>query len=189
MTIIIVDNGKGAQNIAAIVRGSKIVKPTSIPENEDGYILSDGVLDKKLEKINIEFIQKTDKPILGIGIGAVYLAEAFEAKTKPFAGAVKNDRLMMKQRSGLLLDVNKVIMVVCDTKTTIDALPECFGIIASSPKNPFAMFEYGRNIEVEVDEPLPFTGLLFNPEMGGDGLVILKNYHKFVTEVWSKYHK
>jgi len=188
MAIIIVDNGKGAQEIARVIRGSKIVKPASIPEKEDGYILSDGSLDKKTEKANVDFIQKNSKPILGIGVGAVYLAEAFEAKPKSFTGAVKNEKIIMKQRSGLLLDLKKIVAVICDTKTTVDQLPECFGIIAASPKNPYAMFEYGKNLEVEVDEQLPFYGVMFNPELGLDGLRILKNFEKFVIEVWSKYH-
>ncbi|MFH1630632.1 MAG: hypothetical protein ABIA21_00205 [Candidatus Aenigmatarchaeota archaeon] len=187
MSIIIVDNGKGAMEIARIIRGSKIVKPTSIPDKENGYILSDGPLDKKTEKTNIDFINKNEKPLLGIGTGAVCLAEAFEAKAKPFS-PVKNEKIIMKQRSGLLLDLKKIISVICDTKISIDNLPECFGIIASSTKNPYAMFEYGRNVDVEVDKQLPFYGLIFNPELGLDGLKILKNFEKFVIEVWNKYH-
>src|SRR6185503_18502273 len=104
--IVIVDNGKGAQDIARFIRGSKeIVKPADAAKPKaTAYILSDG--DMKNQAANIKLIEKTTKPILAIGAGYIFLGAAFGAKPKP-AKMDKNDRLKIERPSPLTLDLKK----------------------------------------------------------------------------------
>ena len=55
--LVVVDNGKGANNVANLVRTSKrIVTPKEINSvNADAYILSDG--EMKNEKANISMLK------------------------------------------------------------------------------------------------------------------------------------
>ena len=72
--IAIVDNGKGADNIARMIRGTKvIVKPDKISA-ASAYILSDG--DMKNQKHNEKLIKSTRRPLLAIGVGSLFLAAA-----------------------------------------------------------------------------------------------------------------
>ena len=183
--IAIIDNGKGADKIAAILRGSKIFSSKDkIPENADAYILSDGDMDPKMEKANIELIQKLGVPVLAVGIGSIYLAKAYGGKAKELKLKVSN--LTIKQKSPLLLDLKKMFSVVDGQKYFISECPECFGVLAGAPGYDYAMIQFGTNPEID-EEPLPIFGMHFNPEGGLDGIKILKNFQSFV-EVWGKYH-
>jgi len=184
--IVIVNNGKGAEEISRIIRGSKIVKPPAIPSEADAYILSDGVVSKEVEKYNIALINRNkNKPILGIGAGYIYLGMAFGAKAKA-SSCAKNNKITIKARSPLFLDLKKIISVVDEQKQTLANIPEEFIGIASCGKNEFEIIQHG-NPELEM-EPLPFFGVHFNPELGLDGFMVLKNFERFV-EIWAKYHK
>lgn len=183
--IAIVDNGKGADRIAQLVRGSKIVKPTAVPA-ADAYILSDGQLSPAIEKANIALIKSNKMPLLGIGAGYLCVGLAYGAKTKP-AGCAKNERLTITQRSPILLDLKKSFTVVNEQKLMLDGLPPVLGAVAACTKNPNAVIQHGANLDNPIDSPLPQFGVHFNPELGMEGIVILNNFVRFV-DMWKKYH-
>jgi len=183
--IAIVDNGKGADRISQLVRGSKVVKPGAIPA-ADAYILSDGQPSPAIEKANISLIKANKSPILGIGIGYIYIGLAYGAKTK-LSACAKNERVTATQRSPILLDLRKSFTVVNDQKLMLDVLPPALGAVAECPKNPNAVIQHGANLDNPIDSPLPQFGVHFNPELGMEGVAILSNFSRFV-EMWKKYH-
>lgn len=170
----IVDNGKGAEQIARMVRGAKtIVKPEKIDSKASAYILSDGEL--KNQKANEKLIKSTDKPLLAIGAASLFLVGAYGAKAakgKP----EKQVRVKIDHPCSLTLDMKKMFVAFSSCDWMIDELPENFEVFASS-KYP--------EIIGEIEKP--FFGVHFNPEMGADGMKIIDNFVKFV-EVWEKYH-
>jgi len=183
--IIIVDNGRGADRISQLVRGSKVVKPNSVPE-ADAYILSDGQLTPAIEKANVALVKAAKAPILGIGAGSLCIGIAHGAKTKATTPS-KNERLTITQRSPILLDLKKNFTAVSEQKLMLGELPSVLGSMASTAKNSNAIIQHGANLEAPVDSPLPQFGVNFNPELGLDGSIILRNFVQFV-EMWKKYH-
>jgi anthranilate/para-aminobenzoate synthase component II len=184
--IVIVDNGKGADEISRIVRSSKITKPNNIP-SADAYILSDGIgVNSRDQKDLSALIKKTNRPVLAVGLGYVYLGAAFGASPKA-ASADKTEKVTIKQRSPILLDLKKTFSVICNQKYVLDSCPDGFGPVASSPRNELEIIQHGAIIGEVVDDPLPLFGVRFNPEAGLDGRKIIDNFVKFV-EVWNKYH-
>ena len=174
--IAIVDNGKGADNIARMIRGAKvIVKPDKIDNKASAYILSDG--DMKHQKSNDKLIKSTEKPLMGIGMGSVFLAAAYGAKIGK-SKAEKQARVKIEHACALTLDMKKMFVAFKSCDSALEDLPENFNIFASS-KYPFEIIG-------EIEKP--FFGVHFNPEMGADGLKIIDNFVKFV-EIWEKYHK
>ena len=176
--LAIVDNGRGAEEIARFVRASKqIIKPSEIGKvKASAYILSDG--DIKNKKACIDLIKKCEKPLLALGIGSVFLAAAFGAKAVPIK-ADKSVKIKIERPSTLTTDMKKLFSVVNNCQHGIDDLPEQFDVFASSQKYDFEIIGHVEN---------PFFGVHFNPELGADGFQILNNFVKFV-EVWEKYHK
>ena len=173
--IAIVDNGKGADNIARMIRGQKsIVKPNKISV-ASAYILSDG--DLKNQKYNEKLIKSTDKPLMAIGTASVFLAEAFGAKMTK-GKSEKQARIKIEHPCALTLDTKKMFVVFKNCDVMLEDLPENFNVFASS-KYPFEIIG-------EIEKP--FFGVHFNPEMGADGLKIIDNFVKFVG-IWEKYHK
>ena len=173
--ITIVDNGKGAEQIARMIRGQKtIVKPNKIDAKASAIILSDG--DMKNQKHNESIIKSFDKPLLAIGAGYLFLAASYGAKIIP-AKPEKQVRAKVDRACPLTLDLKKMFTAVKSCSSALDDLPENFDVIASS-KEP----------EIIADIEKPFFGVHFNPEMGLDGMKIIDNFVKFV-EVWEKYHK
>ena len=183
--IVIVDNGKGADRLAQLIRGSKIVKPNAIPDAE-AYILSDGNLTPAIEKVNVALIKSKKAPILGIGAGYLCVGLAYGAKTKT-SSCAKNERLTLAQRSPILLDLKKNFSAVVEQKLMLDVLPEEIGVIVSCQKNPNAGIQHGANLAAPVDSPLPHFGVHFSPELGMEGIIVLNNFSHFV-EMWKKYH-
>jgi GMP synthase-like glutamine amidotransferase len=176
--IVIVDNGKGAQQLAQLIRmKNAVTDPKKVPDKASAYILSDGTANKDVQK-NIDKILKSNKPVLGVGLGAAYLAAAFGASIKETKSS-RQERVSIKKPCPLLLDLRRVFAVVKDSKYAINEAPENFFVMASSQKYPF---------EVIMDNQNPFFGVAFNPELGGDGRMILTNFERFV-EMWEKYHK
>ncbi|MBI3190678.1 hypothetical protein HYZ41_03160 [archaeon] len=176
--IAIVDNGKGANEIARFIRGSKeIVKPSeALKVKTSGYILSDG--DMKHQKDNIKLIEKSNKPILGIGAGYIFLGAAYGAKPK--AGKIeKTDHVKIEHPCPLTLDLKRMFVVMQTCNHVFAELPENFTVIASSAKYEFKIISESEK---------PFFGVHFNPELGGDGPKIIDNFVKFI-DIWEKYHK
>ncbi|MFH0832208.1 MAG: hypothetical protein V1900_00600 [Candidatus Aenigmatarchaeota archaeon] len=175
--LVIIDNGKGANEISSITR-AKIATPKSIPK-ADAYILSDGILSKDNQKANVNLIKCFDKPLLCIGLGSSFLGAAFGAQIKEIKAAKKQERLNLNIPCPLTLDLKKFFNVVNDSKYTIGNLPDNFNVVASSSGVEFGIIQ-------EMSKP--FFGVQFNPELGGDGIKILQNFVRFV-EIWAKYHK
>jgi len=171
----IIDNGKGAEQIARLVRGQKVVvKPEKADMKSSAFILSDG--DMKNQKHNEKIIKGTDKPLLAIGVASIFLVGAYGAKSakgKP----EKQVRVKIDRPCSLTLDMKKMFVAFSNCDGVIDELPENFEVFASS-KYP--------EIIGEVEKP--FFGVHFNPEMGADGIKIIDNFVKFV-EIWEKYHR
>ena len=176
--LAIVDNGKGAEEIARFVRAPKeIIKPAEAEKSKaSGFILSDG--DMKNQKVNEKLLQKINKPVLAIGAGYVFLATAYGAKTKT-AKFGKMEMVKIEHPCPLTLDLKKVFSVMQTCAHAIDSLPENFSVIASSQK-------YQYKIIQEMKKP--FFGVHFNPELGADGIKIIDNFVKFAG-IWEKYNK
>lgn len=185
MAIVIVDNGRGADTIAQLVRGAKVVKPNSIPDAQ-AYILSDGAMDKSAEKANIALISKTHRPVLGVGVGYIYVGLAFGATTKN-GGCAKIEKITTTHRSPILLDLKKMFSVNDGQKLTLADIPAELGAVAKSAKNEFEVIQHGANLDNPVDAK-PIFGTHFNPEAGLDGITVLKNFARFV-ELYNKYHR
>jgi GMP synthase-like glutamine amidotransferase len=175
--LVIVDNGKGSNEIVNSIRASKIVtNPKKFVEGS-AYILSDG--DLKNEKDNIKLINKIDKPILAIGSGYLFLASAFGAKIKKVPKTEKKERIMIKKPCPLVLDLKRAFEVFECYQHVISDLPENFGVIAKSHHYEF---------EIIQDIEKPFFGVHFCPEQGLDGRKVINNFVNFV-DLWEKYHK
>lgn len=183
--ISIVDNGKGADRLAQLVRGSKIIKPGA-SQVADAYILSDGQLTPAIEKANVSLIKSCKVPVLGIGVGYLCVGLAYGAKTRT-ASCSKNEKITVTQRSPIFLDLKKNFSVVSEQKHMLDGLPDVLGVVATCAKNPNAAIQHGANLDNPIDSPLPQFGVHFNPELGMDGIAILNNFSRFV-EMWKKYH-
>jgi len=176
--IVIVDNGKGAEDIARFIRAQKtIVKPKDAASAKgSAYILSDG--DLKNQRDNVKLIEKTNKPLLGIGAGYVFLGAAFGAKAVPTKGG-KIETVKIERPSPLTLDMKKMFSVVQTVTHGFQDLPENFNVFASSSKYEFKIIQENEK---------PFFGVHFNPEQGSEGIKILDNFCRFV-EIWEKYHR
>ena len=172
--IVIVDNGKGAEQIARMIRGTKnIVKPDKVDMKASAFILSDG--DMKNQKHNEKIIKGVEKPLLAIGTSSLFLAAAYGAKIGK-GKLEKQSHVKIDRPCALTLDMKKMFVVFNGCDGMIDDVPENFTVFASS-KYP----------EIIGEMEKPFFGVHFNPEMGADGMKIIDNFVKFV-EVWEKYH-
>lgn len=178
--IVIIDNGKGAQQIADFIRSKKtVVKPKDMPDKASGYILSDGALSKDSQKAVSNLLKKTSAPVLGIGVGHGYVAAAFGAVIKENRNPHKQDTVAIKKPCPLLLDLKRMFTVMDECRYIFEELPENFSIVASSPKHEFEVVQENEN---------PFFGVHFNPELGMEGRKILDNFVHFV-DMWGKYHR
>ena len=173
--IVIVDNGKGAEQIMKMVRGQKAVaKPDKVDMKASAFILSDG--DMKNQKHNEKIIKSTEKPLLAIGTGSLFLAAAYGAKISK-GKLEKQSRVKIDRPCALTLDMKKMFVAFNGCGAMIDDVPENFTVFASS-KYP----------EIIGEMEKPFFGVHFNPEMGADGMKIIDNFVKF-AEVWGKYNR
>ena len=176
--LLIVNNGKGAEELSQLVRmPNKIISPKDAMEKASAYILSDG--DIKHQKENEKLIKSTDKPVLGIGIGCLFIGAAHGAKIKSVPKVERTERLTLKRPCPLTLDLKKMFAVVESYHHVLQDVPEECNVWASSPK-------YEHEIISFADKP--FFGVQFNPEKGADGRIILTNFERFVG-VWEKYHR
>ena len=177
--LLVVDNGIGAEEIAQMVRVQhQVVKPQdALKQKASGYILTDGSDSQK--KANIDIINNSKMPVLGIGIGCAFLAEAFDSVVKKCPKKEGMEMLKMERPGPLVVDMKRSFNVYDSYSWRIEELTENFDVIARSPKYDFEMIMEMEN---------PFFGVHFAPWKGGDGMVILQNFVKFI-EVWEKYHK
>ena len=176
--ITIVDNGKGAHKISRLLRTkNNVVKPG---ENADGsaFIITDGEKPENIHK-DLKKIIERNVPVLAIGLGAFYIYEMLGAKITKTSAAKKQEKLSIDNPSPMLLDLKKMFTVLSNCSFESDGLPENFFVIASSRSNDCWLVQ---------DVQMPLFCANFNPELGLDGLKILRNFEKFL-EVWEKYHK
>jgi anthranilate synthase/phosphoribosyltransferase len=179
--LVIVNNGKGAENISRFMRVQhKIIKPKDkIPEKVSGVIFSDGKISKDAQLKAKMFIDKGTVPVMFVGNGYRCMMSCMNTVVKEIKVSKKQERLIMAKPCPLLLDVKKAFSVIKDADFLVSNLPENLNPIARSQKNEFEMVQ---------DIEKPFFGLNFNPELGLDGFKILQNFSNFI-EVWEKYHK
>lgn len=178
--LVIIDNGKGAEDISMGIRLKKVVvKPKDIPSKASGYIVSDGALKKDAQKAVAALLKTTNKPVLGIGLGHAYIAAAFGAVIKENKSPHKQDSVSIKKPCPLLLNLKRLFTVMDESRYIFDKLPENFAVAASSPKHEFEVIQHLER---------PFYGVHFNPELGMEGMKVLDNFCRFV-EMWKKYHK
>ncbi|MBI2579865.1 MAG: hypothetical protein HYW27_03110 [Candidatus Aenigmarchaeota archaeon] len=176
--ITVVDNGRGAQEISHLLRAkSTVAKPKDAKEGP--FIISDGRWSPESQKIISRLLEKTGKPVMGIGAGMGFLAAFCGAPVKESKAMQKQESVSLKKPSPLLLDFRRVFTVVETGNCVVQELPENFSVHASSKSCEF---------EVIQDMERPFFGVHFNPELGQDGVRILGNFEKFIN-VWEKYHK
>ncbi len=178
MAIVIVDNGKGASSIASSVYGSEIIKPGEISsvKNASAWILTDGQPTSENKKC-IGLVQSTNKPLMGIGLGYLYLASAFGAEIEK-GDAKRGIKVTITRNCALTNNFRKFFMAVNDCKFSLKELPDCFDVMAKS----------GYEYEIIADMENPFFGVHFNPELSAETMIMFRNFQKFV-EVWEKYHK
>jgi len=175
----IIDNGKGADKISQLVKGKKtVVTPEKAKtlENFSAVILSDGNI--KNEKANLKLLETAAGPVLGIGAGAMFIGTAFGSTYKEVKPE-KQKMLRLVKPGPIVRDLKKTFKVACECGYAFNEITENFGVVASSPKNEF---------EILQDMETPFFCVSFNPELGFDGITIIKNFQTFV-EVWKKYNK
>ncbi len=179
LMLVIVNNGKGADEISRMVRmPNKVVKPAEASSvKASGYILSDGSLS--YQKENEKIIKSSTKPILGIGAGSLFIAAAFGGKIKKTAKTERVERLILEKPCPLTLDLKRNFTVFENYENVIDELPESFEPMARSAKYEFEIILHSEN---------PLFGVQFSPEKGGEGRIILTNFERFV-EIWERYHK
>ncbi len=177
--LLIVNNGKGAEELSSLIRTpNKIVKPGEAASiKASGYILSDG--DLKNQKDNEKIIKSSTKPVLGVGVGSLFIAAAFGGTIKKAPKTERMERVVLEKPCPLTLDMKKNFTVFESYENVIDNLPESFEPMARSSK-------YGFEIILHSESPL--FGVQFAPEKGGDGRMVLTNFERFVG-VWEKYHK
>ena len=176
--IVIVDNGTGAQEISRFLKSKNAIMKhnDALKAKAGGYILSDG--DPKNMEANLDILDKSEVPVLGIGAGGLFIGAAYEAEVTPMKFA-KTETLSVKKPCPLTLDMKKNFMVAKSCSFGFLSVPENFNIIASSKA-----YKY----EILQEAESPFFILSFNPELGMEGRQILANFEKFV-EVWKEYHK
>ncbi len=175
--IVIVDNGKGSEQISTYIREKTvIVDPKKANSYDaDAYILTDG--DIKHKTANSKLIKAVSVPVLGIGVGSLFIANVYGSKITKYNGK-KKKRVILKKACPLTLNMKKFFVVSTDCEHALNDLPENFGIVASSTDYEYEIFQ-------EFEKPL--FGVHFSsqsPEL----VTIVKNFSKFL-EVWEKYHK
>ncbi len=178
--IVIVDNGKGSEEISQILRfKNEIVSPKeAMSEKPRAYILTDGSMKKDNHAACEKIIKMAKEPVLGIGLGAAIIAASYGAKIRGVKTKQSEERIVLKKPCPLLLDLKRNFVAVKSSSYTIDALPENFTEVASS--------KAGAEAFMEVVQP--HFGVQFNPELGCDGQLVLNNFAKLV-EIWEKYHR
>ncbi len=177
--LLIVDNGVGSEEIARIVRiPHEVVKPNSAAGTKaSGFILTDG--DEKHKAANIEIINNSKVPVLAVGAGCAFLAEAFDSVVKKVPKVERMEMLKVERPGPLVVDMKRSFSVYDSYTWKIEEMTENFDVVARSPKYDF---------EIIMEMENPFFGIHFAPWKGGDGMTVLQNFVKFI-EVWEKYHK
>lgn len=178
--IIVIDNGNGAQEISQSLRfRNEVATPKEAgKEKACAYIISDGAMKKDSQSLCSGLLKNAKEPVLGIGLGAALVASHYGAKIKEIKTKQSQEIVMMKKPCPLLLDLKRKFTVMKASKYSIVEMPENLSEVASSKSG----------TEIFMESSMPHFGVQFNPELGGEGRVILNNFSKFV-EVWEKYHK
>ena len=172
--ISIIDNGNGKE-ISKILKSAKVIN--KLPDTS-GVVISDGKADKEKQKLVQNVIEKFNGPILGIGLGAMYIAAMAGGKITEKKVKKRELRLRISGHCPLTIDM-KGCSVIKTTNFVIEELPDFFKPIAKSIESDYEMFQDMGN---------PIFGVQFNPELGLDGIKILRNFETFIS-IWTKYHK
>lgn len=176
--IVIIDNGLGAEKISNYIRQKTTIvdaKKASSLKNTEAFIISDG--NEKNRLANLKIIKSARVPVLGIGMGSLFIANAYGSKIIKSRGK-KKKRVTLKKACPLTLKMKKFFVVTTDCNHTINELPPNFGIVASSADNEYEIFQ-----EFES----PFFGVHFSSN-DPEAMTIIRNFVKFLG-VWEKYHR
>ena len=180
MSIVIVDNGKGADKLQQLIPDSKVIPAKdykkAMKEKADAFILTDGTPSKIMQDCVVDILETTKVPVLAIGASYLFLGSLIGAdvvKTKPIKGKLE---IKVKHGCPMTTDMKK-ISVTYDIAFKLENIPEEIMTIAPS--------EGGEIIQ---DIELPLIGVSFLPEDSDDGPKMIKNFLSFV-EIYDQYHK
>lgn len=180
LKICIIDNGKGAQELAKLIPSSTIFSAKdyqkALKGNYDAYVLTDGDTDEKKQDAAADILDAASKPVLAIGFGYLCLGAMMGADVVECKPIKKNAVLPVKHGSPLTTDL-KAINVYQEFDMKLENIPDDVMMIAPIPTG-----------DIIQDVEHPCIGINFLPEKSKDGPMILKNFLKFV-EVYDQYHK
>lgn len=185
--ILLIDNYDSfTYNIAELVRvlgaDLKIIKNDELSVNEllklniEKIIISSGTGLPKDAGISLESVEffKDKKPILGIGLGCLIIAEAFGARLRKAKTLMhgKTSQIIQDERCPLFLELPKTFQVTRYHSLAIDKELVVDKII---PRAYSAEDDEIMAIEIKN---LPIYGTLFNPEayFSEHGKEILENF-------------
>lgn len=176
--IAIVDNGSGAQEIKKFLSDSKIIKPQEIEREEyDAFILTNGQATKENQGPNVELIKNAKRPILGMGLGFLYMGASFGADVVEAKPTGKLMTLKTEHPSPLLNDIKR-LNVQDSLPLKLENLPECFEVICEKKNGP----------EIIQDVELPLIGTRFDISEIRKAKKIFKNFEDF-SQTYDFYHK
>ncbi|MAH42834.1 hypothetical protein CL614_03865 [archaeon] len=180
MTVAIIDNGNGAEELASLVGDAEIFPFKDVKKvlkgEFDAYILTDGDADAKKQSADVELLSNAKKPVLAIGFGYLCLGALMGAEVVEAKPIKKDSVISIKHGSPITTDMKK-ISVKHDTKFKLENIPEEILNIAANPE-----------ADIIQDIEMPLIGVSFLPEQSKDGPQIIKNFLKFV-DVYDNYHK
>lgn len=176
--IAIVDNGMGADQIKQFLKDAKTIKPKEIKRTEyDAFILTNGKPTKQNQKPNIELIQNAKRPVLGIGLGFLYMGASFGGEVTETTPTGKNMKLKTEHPSPLLNGI-KTILIQDVLPFKLENTPECFEVICEKKNGP----------EIIQDVELPLIGTRFDPTKTRKAKKIFENFKDF-AQTYDFYHK
>lgn len=161
MKILLIDNGTSLlAKLEDLIPGAEIVKKWDEEFNAEEFDMvvlsgskdSSVVWNHELFQKEINLIQKTKKPLIGICFGCELIAYAFGGKLKELREVHKGIREI--EFLSLDLSSEKKVKVYEHHKWIIESLPEPFVVLAQSSEGP----------ELIKHKTLPIYGLQFHPE-------------------------
>ncbi|HID43370.1 MAG TPA: hypothetical protein EYP30_06315, partial [Archaeoglobaceae archaeon] len=145
---------------------------------KDGLIISDGESNRHNQQLIEKLLENHDYPILAIGSSFLYIVALAGGVIGESREKGRREIKIRVSRACPLTTELRTCKVVKTSEFIVRELPEIFRATAVSYESKFEIIEDLEN---------PLFGVHFNPELGLDGIKILKNFINFV-EVWKKYH-
>ncbi|MCK4452973.1 gamma-glutamyl-gamma-aminobutyrate hydrolase family protein [candidate division WOR-3 bacterium] len=197
MRTLIIDNylpnSPQMENLYNVVKDVTIhtveVKDCSTMSSSEDFKLFDAIVlsgsQRKLAESEVfesyanevEFLRRTEKPVLGICFGHQLLSMAFGESVIPTGKMLEGYYMIRKIRNDELFDgLGEKFLVMESHEEIVQNVPYNFVNIADSPN---------CAIEAIKHQVLPMYGVQFHPERFDDkrpaGIVILENFFKLAT--------